>query len=152
MRMDMGLPCRIPLLFIRRIIGNMLQKVKKYKTSKSKNKTPGQIRLLKHIRLIVQWLPTMKCTQITNTSLSKTKANTDSLRLAMPRLRAVVALFSHIALCSMLPERTQIFKQRWLSQATIILEISIRKQDIREEDRRMLTSVKEKTSNIMNKI
>jgi hypothetical protein len=152
MTMDMVLPCRIPLIFIRRIIGNMLIQVKKYKTFKSKNKTQAQIRLLKHIKLIVQWLPTMKCTQITNTSLSKTKASIDSLPLAMPRLRAAVALFSHIALCSMLLERTQIFKQRWLSQAITILEISIRKQDIREEDQQMLTSVKEKTSNTMNKI
>ena len=149
--MDMGLPCRIPLLFIRRIIGNMLLRIKKYKTFKSKNKTPDQIRLLKHIRLIVQWLPTMKCIQITNTNLSKTKANTDSLRQATPRSRAAVALFSHIALSNMLLERTQIFKQRWLSQATTILEISTEKQDIREEDRQMLTSVKEKISNIMNK-
>ena len=150
--MGTDLRCRIQLIFTRRIIGNMvIQTPKKYKTCKFKNKRQIQIRLVKRIRLIVQWLLIMKCIQITNTNLSKTKANTDSLRQATPRSRAAVALFSHIALSNMLLERTQIFKQRWLSQATTILEISTEKQDIREEDRQMLTSVKEKISNIMNK-
>jgi len=55
MRMGMGLRCRIPLIFTRRIIGNMvIQTPKKSKMFKSKNKPQIQIRLLKHIRLIVQ--------------------------------------------------------------------------------------------------
>ena len=148
MRMDMGLPCRIPLLFIRRIIGNMLQKVKKYKTSKSKNKTPGQIRLLKHIRLTVRWQLTTKCTPTTNTSLSRTKASIECHQ-ATPRSRVVVTRFSHIARCNMLRGRTQIFKRRWIRRVTTILIISM---GIREEDRRMLTREKEITISTMNRI
>ena len=115
---------------------------------RSKNKTLIQIRLRRHIRLTALWLPTTSIILTTNTSLSKTQGSRE-FHQAMLRSRAVAAHCSHIALCNMHRERTQIFKQQWIRRI-IILKII---KGIREEDRRMLMTVKERVrSTITNKI
>ena len=147
MKTDMGQRCRIPRIFTRRITGSMVIQARKFRMCRSTNRPPIQIRLLRRIRLTVRWLPTMKCILTINTSLSRTKASID-YHQATPRSRAVAAHSSHIARCSMLQGRTQIFKRRWTRRVITTLKTTM---GIREEDRRMLTREKEIIISTMNK-
>jgi len=147
MIMDMDQRYRIPLIFTLKIIGSMVIQARKCRMFRSTNRAPIQIRLLKRIKLTVRWLPTMKCIPTINTSLSRTKASIDCHQ-ATPRSRAVAAHSSHIAQCSMLQGRTQIFKRQWTRRAITTLITSM---DIREEDQRMLMSERETIISTMNK-
>ena len=145
MIMGMARRYRIQLISTLRITESTV--MERLLTCRFKSRTLIQIRLQRCIRLIAQWLPTTRCTATTSTSLSRTLASTECLQ-AKPISRAAAAHCSHIARCSTHRERTQIFKPQWTKRTTTLKII----KGIREEDRRMLTNVKERASSRTNKI